>query len=196
MVWDIFLVNMIIITGMPGAGKDEFVKVAKSMGFLDVHMGNTVKKYAYENNIKIDDTNIGKFASDERKKYGMDIWAKRTSKYILDEDITIVDGLRNYEELEYFKNNYDDIIVIAIFANEEQRFERIIKRNREDDIKSYNEMKSRDDRELTWGIGKVISLADYMIVNNKSLEEYKSDVKSLLKTIIDSRPKIREKLGL
>lgn len=31
---------MIVVTGMPGgAGKDEFIAVARSVGFMDVHMG-------------------------------------------------------------------------------------------------------------------------------------------------------------
>jgi len=34
---------MLIVTGMPGSGKDEFVQVAKQLGWMDVHMGNTVK---------------------------------------------------------------------------------------------------------------------------------------------------------
>jgi len=175
---------MLIITGMPGSGKDEFVKVAKNFGFLDVHMGNTVKKYANENHIELTDKTIGAFATNERSNYGMDIWAKRTSMYIKDPDITIVDGLRNYEELLYFKNNYKNVFVIAIFANSNDRLNRIIKRNREDDFHDYTGFESRDSRELSWGIGKVISLADYMIVNDSTLEEYRKNVVILLNEII------------
>ncbi len=175
---------MLIITGMPGSGKDEFVKVAKEFGFLDVHMGNTVKKYANENNIELTDRTIGTFATKERNNYGMDIWAKRTSAYIKDPDITIVDGLRNYEELLYFKDYYKNVFVIAVFANADDRLDRIIKRNREDDLHDHTGFEDRDSRELSWGIGKVISLADYMIVNDSTLDEYKKNVELLLNEVI------------
>ncbi len=187
--------NMLIITGMPGSGKDEFVKVAKSMGFIDAHMGNTVKKNALEKKIPLDDGSIGAYATEQRKKYGMDIWAKRTAELITEPDITIVDGLRNEEELDYFKGNFQNIIVIAVFANENDRLERILARDREDDSHNYNGMHQRDNRELSWGIGKVISLADYMIVNDSSLDEYHKNVKILLNHIISRHPEINIKSG-
>ncbi len=185
---------MIIITGMPGSGKDEFVRVAKSLGFVDVHMGNTVKGYASENSINFDDSSIGLYASGERERYGMGIWAQRTSRYIANSDITIVDGLRNFEELEYFKNNYKNVIVIAVFANESDRLYRVLKRDREDDVHSEDELKKRDNRELNWGIGKVISLADYMIVNDTSLEEYHENARILLNDIISRHNEIKSQL--
>jgi dephospho-CoA kinase len=181
---------MIIITGMPGSGKDEFVAVARSMGFTDAHMGNAVKDNALKNKIPMDDVSIGAYATGERKKYGMDIWARRTAEFITAPDITIVDGLRNEEELDYFKNNFQNIIVIAVFANETDRLERILARDREDDSEDYSGMHQRDNRELSWGIGKVISLADYMIVNDSTLDEYHKNVKILLNHIISRHPEI------
>ena len=58
---------MLIVTGMPGSGKDEFIKVARSMGYTDVHMGDTVRKYSRSQNIDQKDYNIGKFAA--RREY-------------------------------------------------------------------------------------------------------------------------------
>ncbi|MEM0157923.1 MAG: AAA family ATPase [Thermoplasmataceae archaeon] len=175
---------MIIVTGMPGSGKDEFIKVARSLGMVDVHMGNTVKDYAKKMGIPENDASIGRYAGDERQKFGMDIWARRTAEKISDPDMTIVDGLRNMEELQYFRSRFHGVRVIAIYANREQRLERILKRNRPDDVKSEIELDARDSRELNWGIGKAISLADYMIVNDGTLEQFKEKSRKLLKGII------------
>lgn len=175
---------MIIVTGMPGSGKDEFVKVARKMGFVDVHMGDTVKKYASRDNVPVNDAAIGAFASGERKKYGMEIWARRTGESIKDPDNTIVDGLRNTEELHYFRDNYEGAIVVAIYTNREERLRRIIRRNRPDDVKSENELDSRDNRELGWGIGRTISLADHMIVNDGTLEEFRENVRKFLESLV------------
>lgn len=175
---------MMIVTGMPGAGKDEFIKVANKLGITDVHMGNSVREYAKRNNVEIGDSSIGNFATQERKSYGMDIWAKRTAESVRDPKNTIVDGLRNYEELVYFKSAYEDLKVIAIFANRQDRLDRILKRDREDDVRNLTELVQRDKRELSWGIGEVIALADYMVVNDCSLEYFAEKSEDFIKKYI------------
>lgn len=160
---------------MPGSGKDEFIKVARSLGFEDYHMGNTVRSFAGKQGVRETDHEIGEFASGERKKYGMDIWAVRTLESISDDhEKIIIDGLRNTEELDYFKNSGKKIKLVAIFSNRETRLERILRRRRPDDITSLGELISRDERELSWGIGRAIVLADYLIVNDSTLEQFKS----------------------
>ncbi len=175
---------MIIITGMPGSGKDEFVRVAKKRGFIDVHMGDTVKAFASKSGIPVTDRDIGAFATGERKKHGMDIWAKRTGENIMDPEKTVVDGLRNTEELHYFRDHFPDVIVVAIYTNREERLRRILRRSRPDDVRNEVELESRDDRELGWGIGRTISLADRMIINDKTLEEFKAKVGAFLDEIL------------
>ncbi|MCL4359190.1 MAG: flagellar hook-basal body complex protein FliE [Candidatus Thermoplasmatota archaeon] len=176
--------TMILVTGMPGAGKDEFISVANYFGFKDVHMGNTVRKYAVENGIELRDHEVGAFASKEREKHGMHIWAQRTCLYIEDNENTIIDGLRNYEELEYFQKKFSTLSVVAIFANRRDRLSRIMKRNRPDDIKSEAELLDRDNRELSWGLGNLIALADYMLVNDSTLEVFKDRTSEFMKTHI------------
>ncbi len=178
---------MLIVTGMPGSGKDEFVQVAKKLGWLDVHMGNTVKDYARRQGIAENDSQIGKYASEERKLHGMDIWARRTSEFISEPDRTIVDGLRNIEELEFFRNKFNKVRVIAIYANQEERLRRIQRRSRPDDVKDEAGLNKRDSRELEWGIGRTISLSDYMIVNDRTLEEFRENAAELLNSISDSQ---------
>lgn len=173
---------MIIVTGMPGAGKDEFVKVARSLGFKDVHMGDTVKAYARNSGVPLVDKEIGAFATKERKQYGMDIWAKRTGENIKNLEKIIVDGLRNMEELEYFRNHYPEAVVVAIYTNRDERLRRILRRNRVDDVKSETELEQRDNRELGWGIGRTISLADHMIVNDSTLEAFREKARAFLLT--------------
>ena len=171
---------MIIITGMPGSGKDELIKVARSMGWKDYHMGDTVRKFAKEKNIENTDRAIGAFANQERKEHGMGIWAKRIIIEIKDQKKVIVDGLRNIEEFNCFKESFPDLVMVAIHTDREERLKRIVKRHRDDDVKNMDELVSRDDRELSWGIGNAISLSDYMIVNDSTLEAFKENVKQLL----------------
>ncbi|GGM77939.1 hypothetical protein GCM10007108_15190 [Thermogymnomonas acidicola] len=174
---------MIVVTGMPGAGKDEFIAVARSVGFMDVHMGESVRHYARLRGIPFTDGDIGRFAASEREKYGMDIWARRTAEMIRDPERTVVDGVRNMEEVDAFRERDRNLIVIAIFANREERFRRILGRQRPDDVRSMAELVLRDKRELSFGIGSVIALADVMIVNDGTLEEFREKSRKVLQSL-------------
>lgn len=176
--------RIIVVTGMPGAGKDEFIRVAAQLGLSDLHMGNTVKEYAKRAGINMNDGEVGTFATGEREKFGKQIWAERTLKDLNGQKNIVIDGLRNMEELDYMREVESELVVVAIFANRHDRLERILRRKREDDIKDMNGLIHRDMRELSWGIGSVISLADYMIVNDGTLEEFKEDSLSLLNKLL------------
>ena len=72
--------------------------------------------------------------------------------------------------MEMFKENFDNFLIVSIFANPALRFERLKLRMREDDSTDYNVFKARDDTELGFGLGSVISLSDKMIVNESDIE--------------------------
>jgi dephospho-CoA kinase len=184
-VWGSFLAKkVIVVTGMPGAGKDEFISVALEMGFADFHMGNTVRKYAAFGEIPSTDSDIGDFASRERTLKGKDVWARRTMEFISDSNRIIIDGLRNQEELDYFKSVEGHVFVVAIFANRATRLSRILRRNRPDDIKSMEELVERDNRELSWGIAKAIVLSDFLVVNDTTLDHFREQSRKLLHEVL------------
>ncbi len=168
---------------MPGSGKDEFISVAKSSGFRDFHMGNTVRAYAKKNGIPSTDQEIGKFATAEREQNGMDVWARRTSVEMGGAKLVIIDGVRNIEEVEFFKHNYPNFKIVAVFANRDDRYKRIVVRNRPDDVKTLDELIRRDNRELSWGIARVIALADFMVVNDSTLDEFYQRAAELLEKL-------------
>jgi dephospho-CoA kinase len=58
---------------------------------------------------------------------------------------------------------------------------RIKARGRSDDFESAEELRTRDMRELGWGLGKAIGDADIHLSNENTLEEFSRSVHSLLK---------------
>lgn len=175
--------SIILITGMPGAGKEEFLKVAQDYGYKVVRMGDVVREWAEKNDIKKKDKSVGEFAQEEREEHHMGIWAERTLDWI-ETDKVIIDGLRSKDELNVFKEEIEkQLIKIAIHASPETRFERLKARDREDAPKSLEEFNKRDDRELSWGLGEVIAKADHMIVNESDLQEFQKKVRDLIEDI-------------
>jgi cysteinyl-tRNA synthetase len=53
----------------------------------------------------------------------------------------------------------------------EQMIRRLMERGRKDDSTDLEKIKERDKRELRWGIGEVIAMADSVVVNEDSLTE-------------------------
>jgi len=172
--------KVIAFTGLPWAGKSEAVSVAKNMGIPVVRMGDMVWDETRKQGLEITNGNVGIIANKLRQEQGMDIWARRTIeklKEIDHEHILVIDGVRNFEEIETFKRVLgDDFLLVAIHVPDEIRYKRAMDRNRTDDSKDLSDIKARDHRERSWGLDKVISSADILIENDGSLEELQSKV--------------------
>jgi len=176
-------IRVIGFTGMPGAGKSEAVSVARSMGFEIFSMGDVVRCAASGRRVPLDDPSVGAFATEERRIHGKDVWAKRTAEKIRAEGSRniVIDGIRSIDEIDFFRREFGrDFVLIAIHTKSEERLDRILKRAREDDVRSMRELENRDTRELGWGIGSAIAKADIMIVNDSTLEEFRERVKETL----------------
>ncbi|HEY3419465.1 MAG TPA: AAA family ATPase [Methanomassiliicoccales archaeon] len=174
---------LIVIAGMPGAGKEEFVSVALKRGFQVVRMGDVVREFASMTSAGVGDKGIGGFANEERQKFGYDIWAKRCVDRVVSAR-TIIDGSRGIMELKVYQDRFGkDIKLVAIHSSPNTRYPRLVRRARQDAPKNKEEFDAREERELSWGLGSLIALADSMIVNEGTLEEFKSSCAKVLDSI-------------
>ena len=82
-----------------------------------------------------------------------------------------------------FKENFDDFIILSIFANPTLRFERLKIRNREDDSQDYEGFHKRDLTELGFGIGDVVALSDKLIINESDLESCRDQIREFFEEI-------------
>jgi dephospho-CoA kinase len=174
--------KVIAFAGMPGSGKSEAVRVARELGIPVVRIGDCVWDEVKKRGLELKDENVGRVADEMRKKHGMDIWARRALERIdLSWSKVVIDGIRNLEEVDYFRNNLgEDFILVAIHASPETRYRRLLGRGRSDDNASIGRIRERDERELRWGLGILIALADVIVVNEESLEKFRSKVRALI----------------
>jgi dephospho-CoA kinase len=184
-----FNLKVIGFTGMPGSGKTACSKFAQEKSIPVVRMGDLVWAEVENRGLELTDINVGTLATEERQKHGFGIWAERTVPVVLEQLKTsptvIIDGIRGDAELKVFKIHFGDKFVnVAIHSNPKIRYDRIVKgRQRADDVMSEDEFKGRDDRELGWGIGNAIALADHIIVNEGTLDYLKITFLELLKKL-------------
>jgi len=177
--------KLILVAGLPGSGKSVFSKVAEKNSIPVVSLGDVVREEARKRGLDLSAENLGKIATELRQRYGKDIMARRVITKLLysESPIIVVDGVRSLDEVEYFKKFFD-VVIVAIHTSPKTRFSRLRARGRPDDPRSWSDFRERDERELSLGIGNVIALADFMIVNEEiSLSEFEALCERLITKI-------------
>jgi len=169
---------------MPGAGKTVVSEIIRKKGIPTISMGDIIREEAEIRNIKPTANNLGQLMIEMRKTMGANIIAVRCIEKIkkINSDRILVEGVRNLEEVEEFKK-VGEVITIAVHASPKTRFKRLISRGRDDDPKTWKEFQERDFRELEVGIGKVIALADKVIINEGTIEELEKNTFKILEEV-------------
>ena len=174
------------IAGMPGAGKTLAAKIAKQMNFEVVVMGDVVRGEARKRGLTPSPENLGRLMIQMREEEGEAVIAKRCIPKIekAKSDLVVIDGIRSLHEVEEFRRFFPNFIILAVHTSPKTRFERLFKRKRSDDPKKWATFLERDMRELKVGLGNVIALADYLIVNEGSKAEFEEKVKEFLEKVV------------
>ena len=195
------------VTGLPGSGKSIISRIAKKENIHTISMGDVIRKEAelnncstaqaavnlrkkYGNNVVADRCvkHIQNNAKNHRFKKKTQVKKiqnknknKAPRKYKkIEQDVYIIEGIRSPYEVKYFKKFFKNFKVIAIHSNPESRFNRLKRRKRSDDSTDFKKFQERDRRELKFGIGNVISLADYMLINEGPIQIFKNNVRALI----------------
>ncbi len=171
---------------MPGSGKSIADEVLRESGFSIIIMGDIIREEVTQRGLNPTPENVGEVMIKIRREEGLAVVAKRCNPKIqrVTDNGIAVEGLRSLAEVYEFRRNFPYFKFIAIHASPLVRFQRIFGRNRSDDSTDWKTFVKRDLREIKVGIGSVISLADYMIVNEGSLQLFQSNIRDCLKAIL------------
>ena len=178
--------GIIALTGMPGCGKGEVSRICSEMGARVYSLGDEVRDHFSRTQKDRDPAEIGEYADSERKKHGMDVWARHLFDHIekdmkAEGGLVIIDGLRSMHEALVFKDRLGvDFRIFAIHSSPKTRYERLMGRERGDDPNGMDEFDERDRRELGWGLGDVVALADMMLVNETGLMELEMRIRTIM----------------
>lgn len=202
------------VTGLPGSGKSIISRIAKKEGIYTISMGDVIRREAekrncspgeaavnlrkdYGNNV-VADRCIQEIFAHSKKRNNKNGHVKKihktSNKYNkpqkfkkIEQNVYIIEGIRSPHEVQYFRKRFKNFKIIAIHSNPQERFNRLIRRKRNDDSPDYKVFLERDTRELKFGIGNVIAQADYMLINEGHIQNFKNSIRMLIQNEIKPR---------
>jgi dephospho-CoA kinase len=167
---------------MPGSGKSLLASLFVERGVKAVSMGDVVRDmYSREGR---EGESLMDYAKRIRAERGEDVVARATLERIKGERLAVVDGVRSLKEVEVF-SNVGDVVIIAVHSSPKLRYSRMTERGRRDDAKSLEELRRRDMEEIRLGIGGVIALADFVVVNDGTVEDFRRSSERIVKVLLD-----------
>ena len=178
------------ITGTIGSGKEIIREILlKKFNSYHVNISDIIKGEIEKKRGKLDRKTLQDMGNEMRQKYGSHILALLAIEYLpRAKELTVVTGIRNPAETEYLRKKFgQDYKLIAIDAPIEVRFERVLKRQQNNDPQTFEEFLSVDERDQGKGepesglqVRKCIEQADFKIINDGTIEDLEKKLNEII----------------
>ncbi len=181
--------KIIVLSGLPLSGKTTYAKkIGPDYNMPLYETGTEVLEEVTGRGLNFTPDNI-KMVTDECKKISDSYFTERLMKKVdtLPADIlgVFISGIRAVSEIEILKKHYgnDNVFVIAFHTSMKSRFNRLNNPDRVEDTKgakaeedkllrNFDNFLARNKKELGYGVGDVIALADYMMSTENEIWPY------------------------
>ncbi len=173
------------LTGKNAAGKGEIANHLKAKGFVYYSLSDVIREEATKRGLEHTRDNLIKLGTEMREKHGNSILAKKINEKINQlktqgKKDFVVDSIRNPGEIEELRKN-KGFMLIAVHTDARIRFERLLKRGRAGDARTFEEFLEHENKENNnEGAGqqldKCIEMADTVINSNGTIEEANRDI--------------------
>lgn len=177
------------LTGKNASGKGEIAKFLIERGFKFFSLSDEIRESLKRKRIEITRESLTREGNRLREEFGPDILARIVLEKITPQNNYVVDSFRNPYEVKTFRK-YGNFFLIFVDADPLKRFERIKKREREEDPQTYEDFLEMERREFK--NNKITSqqllmteeLRDFRIENNTTIKELHKSIKEILKESI------------
>ncbi len=176
--------TIIVVVGLPGAGKSAVSDILKEMGIPMFRTGDVIREEVLKRGLELTIENQEKISRKLREEEGMDAPAKRILDRIRDTDngLVCVEGPRNIEEIDCLAG-IGNIMLLVVEAPQKTRFERLKKRGETRDPKNPEELEWRDKKELERGTEQLLKTEKYpryVIENTGTLDDLREKINRFL----------------
>lgn len=202
------MVKIVVLSGLPLSGKTTNAKVIGPKYSMPLYeTGTEVLEEVTSRGFEFTPENIKK-VTDECKQISDSFFTERLMKKIdkLSSEIpgVFISGIRAVSEVEILRKQYgdDSVFVIAFHTSMKTRFKRLDNPDRieetigakakEDELlRNFDNFLARNKKELGYGVGDVMALAEYvMSTENRiwpyvSLDENQTSFETIIKEILN-----------
>ena len=169
--------KVIAIVGMCGSGKSIATDILENeFNYKKVYFGGVTMEKLKEANLEVTPDNEKMIREGLRKELGMGAFAKillpRIKEYSKECDV-VLDGLYSWDEYKILNEELDNLTMIAIVADKDIRYQRLLDR----EVRGLNNEQAikRDISEIENSAkGGPIAYANYYVLNNGTMDEYKN----------------------
>lgn len=164
------------LTGKNAAGKGEVAAFLKDKSFYYYSLSDVIREELESKGIPITRDTLIITGNDLRQRFGADVLARLTIKKMDPNRNYVVDSIRNPAEVNALRGT-ERFVLLNIEAPAAIRFDRIRKRNRENDPKTFDDFQDIEEAERKSAAGHQQSiedcqaLADYTLINDGTIEE-------------------------
>lgn len=179
-------VKVIVLVGMPGAGKGLCVEYLEKKGWPSVYFGGITVDEVKRRGLEVNEVNEKAVREELRATEGPGVMAKRMGNKIdglatEGHKVIIADGLYSWTEYKIFKEKFGErAIIVAVAAPRAMRHARLLNRP----VRPLNEdqVTAREYAEIeNIEKGGPIANADYTVLNNGSPEQTYSQLETILR---------------
>ncbi len=180
------------LTGKNGSGKGEVAQFLKERGFEYHSLSDVLRDELVKLKKPLTRDNLISIGNKLRQTYGPDILAKRVLEKVEIDKNYVIDSIRHPSEAGALKTR-DGFTLLNVTAEPKVRFERLKKRKRENDPKTFDDFLKLERQEAKSKVGsdqqldQTLKLADFEIDNSSTLKKLHDDITKIVMTIAQKK---------
>lgn len=171
---------VIAIVGMTGAGKTGAANFFKEKGMTVLWFGSVIVERIENEGLLVNPQNETNYREKIRKELGMAAVAikmlPKIKKALEEKKNIVLDGLYSWEEYIYLRKEIPSLFLLCIYASPKIRYERLSIRKERNF--TPEESRERDISELSFNKGGPIAIADYLIKNETTKEDFQKELEN------------------